>query len=77
MAGDMEVEDFLSKYIELRKLGHLRKVKSEKMSELLQSRAARQRAGSGYSAPPASNHWGGSGYGSGYGMADPGAYLHR
>ena len=41
--GNVEVEEYLPQYLELRKLGHLRKVKSEKMAELLRDRAARQR----------------------------------
>ncbi|XP_054714185.1 vacuolar protein sorting-associated protein 37B-like [Uloborus diversus] len=36
LKGEITVEDFLEKYLELRKLAHLRRIKSEKLAKLLQ-----------------------------------------
>lgn len=37
MKNDLSVEDFLEKYLELRKLAHLRRIKSEKMVSMIQT----------------------------------------
>jgi ESCRT-I complex subunit VPS37 len=45
--NNLTVEEFMEKFMTSRKLMHLRKLKSEKMSELLQSQRTGQRPGPG------------------------------
>lgn len=40
MKSDLSVEDFLEKYLELRKLAHLRRIKSEKLTAMIQNGAS-------------------------------------
>lgn len=88
--GSIEVEDFLEKYKSNRTVAHMRKVKSEKMQEIIRNR---QRApprpappppvgavNNSWSAAPAQNHWGGGSVPyptANFGMPDPSAYLPR
>ncbi|KAI8504851.1 Vacuolar protein sorting-associated protein 37B [Branchiostoma belcheri] len=59
LEGGIPVEDFLSQYLEKRRLAHLRRVKSEKMQELMnrsQSAPAPQPRGYGNYASPAGGY---------------------
>lgn len=56
--NNLSVEEFMEKFMTSRKLMHLRKLKCEKMSELLQGQRSGQRSGAGgfyqHQAPPPS-----------------------
>ncbi|XP_063992845.1 vacuolar protein sorting-associated protein 37B [Diachasmimorpha longicaudata] len=53
LSGDTEVDEFLEQFLTRRKIMHLRKVKVDKMRELMRTPTSRSSAGPGY--PPASN----------------------
>lgn len=38
LKSDLSVEDFLDKYLELRKLAHLRRIKAEKLTSIIQGK---------------------------------------
>ena len=70
----MEIDDFLETYVNKRKHAHLRKVKADKMQEMLRNRQNQgprvpkrlppppptTNLGKTWSAPPAGGQWGGS-----------------
>lgn len=55
LGGDITIDEYLEQFMQTRKMMHLRKVKAEKMTELLRNPTAFQ-AGPGY--PPASYYGG-------------------
>ena len=57
MAGEVDVENFMENYISQRRVAHQRRVKVEKMKEIL-SRPNQGASASGYPGPPpAANNW--------------------
>lgn len=60
LEGNLEVEDFRKQYIEKRILAHMRKVKAEKMQEILRNQNRGYNNPTRPAPPPPSNNWGGS-----------------
>lgn len=52
LSGDLDIEDFLTRFAEFRKIMHLRKVKAEKMSELVNRRPLINSVPNYVNAPP-------------------------